>query len=123
MTYKGKPPSVRGSDTSRAAAESMTTSAPTLRTKVLRLIIAAGPRGLTDDEIEVVTGMRHQTASARRRELVLGGKVQDSGGRRRTRSGRGATVWVYVEPKPTQLSLLDDWPEWPDAKYRGANEE
>ena len=123
MTYKGKPPSVRGSDTSRAAAESMTTSAPTLRTKVLKLIIDAGPRGLTDDEIEAVTGMRHQTASARRWELVRAGKVRDSGGRRRTRSGRGATVWVYVEPEPTQLSLLDDWPEWPDAKYRGTNEE
>ena len=108
MTYKGKPPSVRGSDTSHAAAESMRSSAPPLRERVLKLIRNAGSRGLTDDEIEVITGLRHQTASARRRELVLAGKVRDSGGRRRTRSGRGATVWLYVTPEPTQLTMLED---------------
>jgi hypothetical protein len=52
--------------------------------------------GLTDDELEQATGWRHQTVSARRRELVLLGKVKDSGKRRPTRSGRSATVWEAV---------------------------
>lgn len=37
--------------------------------------------------------MRHQTASARVRELVLAGLIEDTGKRRKTRSGRGARVY------------------------------
>lgn len=53
-------------------------------------------RGATCDEVELQTGQKHQSASARIRELVLLGRVQDSGARRPTRSGRRAVVWVVA---------------------------
>lgn len=52
--------------------------------------------GRTDDEIEELTGLRHQTASARRRELVQHGAITASGAVRPTRSGRNATVWIVA---------------------------
>lgn len=91
--YNGTAPCVAGSDTSAAAAEQITTGAGTLRERVRRYLVSWGAHGATDDEIEHALALRHQTASARRRELVLLGLVRDSGVRRRTRSGRNATVW------------------------------
>ncbi len=82
------------SETSKQAAAAMLETADTLRAKVYRMIARANRLGATDDEIEVALGLRHQTASARRRELVLAGHVTDSGQRRATRSGRMAVVWV-----------------------------
>lgn len=54
--------------------------------------------GLTCDEVEVIAGMKHQTASARIRDLYLEGAILDSGERRPTRSGRSAVVWK-VKPE------------------------
>lgn len=96
----GQLPHVKGSDTSRAAAEAAEESAPTIRRSVFRFIRSRGDHGSTDDEIEEVLDLSHQTASARRRELVLLGLVKDSGDRRKTRLGRGATVWVAVGDEP-----------------------
>jgi hypothetical protein len=107
-SYGGNPPFVSGSDTSEAAAESIKPSSSTLRFKVLTFIKEAGLQGATDDEVEVALDLRHQTASARRRELVLSGHIRDSGSRRPTRSGRGATVWELIPPEPKQLSLLPE---------------
>lgn len=50
--------------------------------------------GMTDKEIEAHAGLSHESASARRRGLVLKGFVKDSGFVRRTPSGRWASVWV-----------------------------
>jgi hypothetical protein len=80
-------------DTSVEAAESMEPNAGTLRALVLDFIRGRLGAGATDDEIEVALGMRHQTASARRRELAIGKWIEDSGERRATRSGRMAIVW------------------------------
>lgn len=92
--YAGdNPPRVAGSDTSEAAAESVAKDTPRLRELVMAAIVARGDEGATDDEIEVATGLRHQTASARRRELVLLNRLDDTGRRRTTRSGRSAAVW------------------------------
>ena len=91
--YGGRPPFVAGSDTSEEAADSVEPTTESMRQKVLGLIRQAGPYGVTDDEVEVALGMRHQTASARRRELGLSGHVRDTGKRRPTRSGRSATIW------------------------------
>lgn len=102
--YGGRPPFVKGSDTSEAAADSIESTGSSMRYKVLAFIKRAGDRGATDDEVEVGLEMRHQTASARRRELVLSGHVHDSGNRRPTRSGRGATVW-----KPVTRKSVSDW--------------
>lgn len=87
-------PSVSGSDTSEEAARSINSEA--LRERVFRCIAKRGEGGLTDYEIECYTGLIHQTASARRRELVLMGRVAEhpDGLKRPTGSGRRAKVWV-----------------------------
>lgn len=61
---------------------------------VFELLRGAGSEGLTSEEVEQALGLRHQTASARIRELVQAGRVRDSGRRRQVRSGRWARVWV-----------------------------
>lgn len=80
-------------DTSREAARSMRPHLARLEAVVLEAVRAAGEQGLCDHEIEERTGLQHQTASARRRELVLRGLLVDSGVRRSTASGRSAKAW------------------------------
>jgi len=94
--YGGHPPHVKGSDTSAAAAVSIRVPAGTLRFKVFAYLKKRGAAGSTDEELEHALELRHQTASARRRELVLDGLVEDSGERRKTSSGRQAVVWKAV---------------------------
>ncbi len=89
-------PYVRGSETSKAAAESIVRVVGHHEVMVLKHIREQGELGATDDEIEVVTGLRHQTASARRRGLVLKYRIKDSGKKRNTRSRRKAVVWVLT---------------------------
>lgn len=91
----GQVPHVAGSATSAAAAASQQPTLGTKQAKVYQLLKGQST-GLTDDDLEGLTGWRHQTVSARRRELVLAGLVVDSGQRRITSSGRQATVWVAV---------------------------
>ncbi|MCA1379516.1 MarR family transcriptional regulator [Bradyrhizobium sp. BRP05] len=94
-TYPDTPGFVRYSDTSMAAADSMLTDAPTLRDNILAFIRREGDA--TCDEVEVRCNLTHQTASARIRELVLQGKLVDTGDRRKTRSGRKARVYEAAE--------------------------
>jgi hypothetical protein len=84
----------RTSDTSAAAAISMSRDAPRLRELVLFTVRASGTRGMTCEEIETHLDMRHQTISARVNELRNGEWIKDSGARRYTRSNRRAVVWV-----------------------------
>jgi hypothetical protein len=93
--YPRRPGFVAGSKTSKDASDSI--DSDTLRAKVFSFIYGRG--GATCDEVEVGLGMRHQTASARIRELVLKGSLIDSGIVRQTRSGRDATVWQRKERK------------------------
>jgi hypothetical protein len=81
-------------DTSLAAAEAAKALATKKRARVRAFLESCGSRGATDDEIEVGLGFPHQTASARRRELVLLGLARDSGLRRQTRNRRWAKAWV-----------------------------
>ena len=90
-------PSARGSDTSKAAAESVEHATGTLRATVLGVIKSWGAHGATCDEVELYTGLTHQTASARINELHKLSAINDSGRRRKTRSGRNAIVWVAVK--------------------------
>lgn len=92
FSYPHTPGFVKGSDTSEAAAASI--PADTLRAKVYAKIFRTGPAGMTCDECEVEMRGRHQTISARIRELVLGSSLVDTGRRRFTRSGRQAAVYV-----------------------------
>jgi hypothetical protein len=93
--FDGVPPHV-GTDTSLDAAKSIRGDASRLRSIVLRAIRARGPQGATCDEIETELNMRHQTASARIRELVLAGHVVDSQQQRKTRSNRNAVVYLAL---------------------------
>lgn len=81
-------------DTSLVAARSVAPSAGQMRSRVLVEIRERGVAGATCDEVEQVLQMQHQTASARIRELVLEGRLVDSGYRRPTRSGHPAVIWV-----------------------------
>ena len=63
--------------------------------KCFRAIVEAGDAGMTGEEVETKTALPHQNASARLWELRKLGVIRDKGIRRKTRSGRGATVWVY----------------------------
>lgn len=87
----------RGSDTSKAAAESMIKDTSRLRALVYEEIKDAGSTGLTCDEVEVRLKLRHQTASARVNELMNRNRIVDSGVRRKTRSLRNAVVWIVVK--------------------------
>lgn len=90
------PPHVN-QETSRDAAASIRPYRKGMCLKVLACIQSAGTEGKTDDEVEIELGMRHQTASARRKDLVDDGLVVKKGIKRATRSGRGAFVWIATE--------------------------
>lgn len=85
-------------DTSHGAAVAAHEVAPKDRARVLSFIRSRRAEGAIDDEIEVALSLSHQTASARRRELVLAGLVAEAGKKRLTRSGSPAKVWSAVEP-------------------------
>lgn len=111
--YPDKPGHVRGSDTSEAAADSI--DAETMQARVLECIRGRGAYGTTDDELEVLLEMRHQTCSARRRELELKGLVFLTPNRRLTRSGSSAGVYSCipqpaVEPEPVPTSPPEPQP-------------
>lgn len=99
MPYPEEPGSV-AVDTSQAAAESIKGTAASLRAQVLSEIKSNGIFGLTCDELENMTGMRHQTASARCRELELMKLVIKTHVKRHTRSGRQARVYIAPEHMP-----------------------
>lgn len=80
--------------TSEVAARKIGGKTAYLRELVLIYIAGQGNLGATDDEGEVALGMRCQTYTPRRNELVRLGLVVDSGRRRKTASGRNAAVWV-----------------------------
>ena len=85
------PPFVRDSDTSREAAKSIISSSGRLKQAIIAHMRIEG--ACTCDEIEVALSMRHQTASARIRELKADGTIRDTGDMRPTRSGRLASVY------------------------------
>lgn len=58
---------------------------------VLRALHDIGP--LTDEELQKATNLSPNAERPRRGELVALGFVEESGGTRKTNSGRNATVW------------------------------
>jgi hypothetical protein len=98
--YGGRAPSVAGSATSEAAADSKLATKDSDEGRVYGYVVRAGERGATNDEIEAALGLIHQNASARTRTLVLKGRLRDSGRTRATRSGRQASVWVATARSP-----------------------
>ena len=55
----------------------------------------------TCDEIEYKLGGKHQTISSAIRSLVKEGLLEDSGFKRKTRSGRSAICWQVVPFPPS----------------------
>jgi len=103
-------PHIPGHGTSRDAAESMLSTAPSLELRVAQFLYGRAGSGATDDEIEVALRLKHQTASARRRTLVLAGLVTGGEGegatRRKTRSGRTAYVWYFLGEWPGEGAVM-----------------
>lgn len=83
--------------TSDAAARWVAPFTGTMRERVYAYIAACGSNGATDDEGETALGIRPQSYTPRRGELVNAGRVVDSGRRRPTASGSPAAVWIAVE--------------------------
>ena len=95
MTYPATPGYVSGSSTSKAAAVFVDPFAGTVRGEVLKAIRKAGQKGLSCEQVERRCKLRHQSASARIRELVLDGLVEIIG-TRENESGVRARVYVAV---------------------------
>jgi hypothetical protein len=105
--YGGTPPHQK-IETSLAAAEAIRPKAGSKRLAVLNFLEFRGPVGATDEEIAIVLGTDRSSTVPRRRELVMGGWVVDSGSTRLTRCKRRSIVWVArgvpVEPQPKKKS-------------------
>jgi hypothetical protein len=95
-----RPPAVRGSATSQAAADSIAPLTGRLLLQVLAAFEAAGEAGLTDEEGMERTKLGGSTYRPRRVSLVEAGKVRDSGKTRPTLSGRRASVWIKTDLYP-----------------------
>lgn len=80
-------------DTAHEAAEKITGVSGRQRRLVFDLI-AASEIGMTDEEMQDASGLSPSSQRPRRVELVDGGHIEDSGLRRKTKSGREAIVWV-----------------------------
>jgi transcription initiation factor IIE alpha subunit len=90
--FAARAPSVNGSITSAAAADSLDgTTLNRLHKAVLSYIAGRGD-GCTDEEIARALGMNPSTARPRRIELLRRGLIEQAG-TRRTTSGRMASVW------------------------------
>jgi hypothetical protein len=90
--FAQRAPSVNGSATSAAAADSLgPKTLNAMQRRVLELLQAT-PEGLTDEEMARRLGMNPSTQRPRRIELARRGLVVTCG-TRRTASGRNADVW------------------------------
>lgn len=103
-------------DTSLAAYDSILPHASRLARKVYGVIKRAGA---TCEEVERALGMKHQTASARIRELKDKHLVRDSGQRRKTTSGRLAAVMIVYQPSTSCDHARTKWKDSPVEKRFG----
>lgn len=85
---------------SRDAARRIAPQAGRLSEQVLSAIREAGAAGMTDAEIQAKTGLDGSTQRPRRVALLNQGLVANSNRKRRTPTGREATVWVAAEHAP-----------------------
>ena len=99
-SYFHSVPFVRSSETSKEAAVSIEDKLGPM-CRVVRSALADAPDGLTCEEVEVKTGLKHQTASARLKQLQDAGYAEwrsDKNGNHRKRpnsSGRNAKVYFF----------------------------
>lgn len=86
--------------TSTAAADSIKPHVQRLQALILDALRTHGP--MTDEEMQERCVIQGSTQRPRRGELERLGLVADTGDKRKTKSGRLATVWTIV---PAQLGL------------------
>ena len=86
-----------GSSTSAQAAGA--TDAERDEARVCAALQAAGPEGMTDEEIATLLDLSGNTARPRRIALLDRGEVRWSGRTRLTERGRAANVWIHA-PRP-----------------------
>lgn len=84
----------RGRKTSKSAALAAAPKSGTTRRRVLTAIIAAPS---TDEQIAMACGIAENSVRPRRKELLDGGFIVDSGQRRRTVAGNDAVVWAATD--------------------------
>jgi predicted transcriptional regulator len=91
-------------------------NATALRERVYQ-VIADSPNGITCDDVESMLGERHQSVSARVRELVQAGRIHDTGTKRKTRGGRWARVY-RVHPVNPVVEPVSETKQTADEFYR-----
>jgi hypothetical protein len=87
-------PGHRNVDTSVAAANELAPKLGRLQKMAEAEIRAAGPRGLTADELAEQVDMDRYSIQPRTSELRQKGFIRDSGRRRKNASGKMAIVWI-----------------------------
>ena len=70
------------------------TTAPSMRSTILRFIKQRPVRGYTADEMAAKTGFEYHSVRGRFQDLKREGLIVDSGSTRTTRSNRQASVWL-----------------------------
>lgn len=86
-------PAHNGTETSKEAATAIRETASELRERVFEFIAEQGWDGATDEEIQEALRMEGNTQRPRRVELSQAKRIMQHG-KRKTRSGRSAAVWV-----------------------------
>lgn len=94
-----------GHVTERAAATRVIPRTGTQRMLVLTAIETRDPNGITDEEISVWPGISDTAHRTRRKELVDGGWVMDSGRTGRTESGSDSILWILTPDAREELSI------------------
>jgi hypothetical protein len=87
----------RGVDTSIAGADLIAEKLPLLQASVLGVIVAAGERGATGDEIAALLGWERHRVRPRTSELRNMRRIGDSGHRRPSDLGIASIVWISAE--------------------------
>lgn len=84
-------------DTSIGAAEIINDKLPQLQASVVAVVLAAGERGVTADEIAAHLGWERHRVRPRTSELRRMGRIGDSGRRRPSDLGVASIVWAARE--------------------------
>jgi hypothetical protein len=92
-------PGSRGVPTSDEAAEAIAPRIGRLQSLVFAAITKAGDGGLTADEVADTLQMDRWSVQPRTTELRLRDLIEDSGQRRRNRTGKRAIVWTATGRK------------------------
>lgn len=95
-----------GESHSEGAHASIIESKAERKARIYAFINSRGARGATTDEVQIATGMLHQTVSARMSELKASDLIVPNGESRPTRTGRAAGVFITIEEDNCQKGRL-----------------